>query len=188
MKGYLIFWIALFVALTISIYLTGGEGFGMWYRRRHSWPMWRGRYGWGSRWGWDPQMQYATYMEPFSNDESVNSVKTVKTDASVDKLYEFPPNAPAELIKSATEPYQLLNDVFPPANSGAPPETLSKTTAQSCFMGNFERLLEPTGNFRQMTNNFKHGYPDSCTAPYHELVMPFYKGDGMRIGVADGCI
>jgi hypothetical protein len=42
-------------------------------------------------------------------------------------------------------------------------------------------MISKTGTFRQMTNNFKRGYPDSCSAPYQELVLNFYKADPMAI-------
>ena len=48
-------------------------------------------------------------------------------------------------------------------------------------MKDFGRLIERTGNFKQMTNNFEHGYPDSCSAPYHELILDVYKDKGLRV-------
>jgi hypothetical protein len=125
-----------------------------------------------------------TYVEPFAN-QNEKKDRDAERVMDEERLIAFPPNAPAEVVKAAAEPYQLLRDEMP---SVGPPDALSKVTAQSCFMGNFERLLEPTGNYRQMTNNFKHGYPDSCTSPFHELVGSFYKGDGMRVNVPAGCV
>lgn len=209
-----IFWSMIFIALIVAIYFTGAniEGFDgltfipAWRRRWGGgpppWRGWRnpwgwgwplrgwGRYGWGSSWGYDPRQYYVTYMEPFVG-APVEDTKGEGIEAAhgnpgdVDKVYEFPPNSPAQVIKSIAEPYQLLNDEFP---SVGPPENISKLTAEGCFNKNFERLLEPTGNYRQMTNNFKHGYPDSCSAPFHELVTSFYKSDGMKINVPANCV
>ena len=163
----------------------------VWARNRWGWrwPEWGwGRYGWGPSWGYDPRVRYVTYVEPFANpgaEKKEMSEEEKEQALTEERLIGFPPNAPAEFLKAAAEPYQLLRDELP---SVGPPDVISKVTAQSCFMGNFERLLEPTANYRQMTNNFKHGYPDSCTSPFHELVGSFYKGDGMRVNVPAGCV
>jgi hypothetical protein len=48
-------------------------------------------------------------------------------------------------------------------------------SAERCYAADFERRLERTCNYRQMTNNYKRGDPDSCTAPNQEAVLGFYK-------------
>lgn len=210
MFTFLTIWIILVVLVALSMIMsaTGGlEGFldylfvPAWRRRwgggpppwagwHHDrwgwrWPEWGwGRYGWGSQWGYDPRVRYVTYIEPFAT-QSVPAKTAEALEEKPNTILEFPPNAPAEVLKAIAEPYQLLRDELPPVG---PPDEPSKVTAQSCFMGNFERLLEPVGNYRQMTNNFKHGYPDSCTSPFHELVGSFYKSDGMRVNVPKDCI
>ena len=198
MNGFVVFWIILVVLAAVGIMLSG-EGFsGYAYMPIHSrggwrWPRggWRwprggwGRYGWGVSPGYDPRVNYVSYIEPFIGAPAPGKEPRPGVDSVEDRLIEFPPNAPAEVIKSAAEPYQLLTDVLP---SMGPPENLSKITAESCFMGNFGRLLEPTGNFRQMSNNYKHGYPDSCSSPFHELVTPFYKGGYSMPSLNPGCI
>ena len=60
-------------------------------------------------------------------------------------------------------------------------ETISCVNSRSCYATNFERMVDKTGNFRQMTNNYKRNYPDSCSSPYQELVLNFYKADPMAI-------
>jgi hypothetical protein len=79
--------------------------------------------------------------------------------------------APVDLSKKR-EPYSLLADVLKPF-TGAPTSPTSKT----CYEADFQTRLERTGNFRQMTNNYKRGVPDSCSSPNHDLLLSFYKVD-----------
>jgi hypothetical protein len=55
------------------------------------------------------------------------------------------------------------------------PRVAGGPTAQRCYNQDFANTLMPGGTYRQFTNNFIHGYPDSCSAPYHELILNFYK-------------
>ena len=73
--------------------------------------------------------------------------------------------------KSINEDKQdlLLNDVLQPASS---PGNL---TASSCYNTDFIAQNQKTGNYRQTTNNFKHGNPDSCSSPLTEFVNSIYK-------------
>ena len=47
--------------------------------------------------------------------------------------------------------------------------------SQRCYEGDFQTRIEKTTNYRQLTNNYKRGDPDSCTAPLQEFVNAFYK-------------
>jgi hypothetical protein len=47
-------------------------------------------------------------------------------------------------------------------------------TQQKCFEQDGHRLPERLGDYTQRTNNYRHTYPDSCSAPYKELVGSFY--------------
>lgn len=49
--------------------------------------------------------------------------------------------------------------------------------SQRCYEGDFQTRIEKTGNYRQLTNNYKRGDPDSCTTPKQEFVNAFYKID-----------
>jgi len=90
-----------------------------------------------------------------------------------DDVYEYPPDSPAEAdIYSLNQPYRLLN-----RPGTCMPETISGVTSRSCYASDFQRLIERVGNYGQQTNNYKRGAPDSCTAPYHELVLSFYKAE-----------
>jgi hypothetical protein len=93
-------------------------------------------------------------------------------------VMEFPPDTPAPADVYNNQPYHLLGDEMPPPRVK---ESLSCVNSRSCYATDFDRMIAKTGNFRQMTNNYKRGYPDSCSAPYQELVLNFYKADPMPI-------
>jgi len=93
-------------------------------------------------------------------------------------VMEFPPNKPAPAKLYNNQPYHLLEDEMSPPRTK---ESISCVNSRSCYATDFTRMIEKTGNYRQMTNNFKRGYPDSCSAPYQELVLNFYKADPMAI-------
>lgn len=82
---------------------------------------------------------------------------------------------PASLKEPAgslgTGAYALLSGVIPVKKE-------SKTgdlTAQSCYGTDFIAQTQMTGNYSQMTNNFKHRAPDSCSAPITGFVNTIYK-------------
>jgi len=68
---------------------------------------------------------------------------------------------PAHLLKSEIEITRPFN-VF------------GTLTQQQCFEQDGTRLPEKLGDYSQRTNNYKHTYPDSCHAPFKELVGSFY--------------
>jgi hypothetical protein len=46
--------------------------------------------------------------------------------------------------------------------------------ALSCYAKDYWREHERTGNYSQQTNNYKQGYPDSCSSWRGEFVLGFY--------------
>lgn len=68
---------------------------------------------------------------------------------------------PAHLLKSEIEITRPFN-------------TLGTLTQQKCYEQDGTRLPEKLGDYSQRTNNYKHTYPDSCNAPFKELVGSFY--------------
>jgi hypothetical protein len=93
-------------------------------------------------------------------------------------VLEFPPDTPGPADLYNNQPYHLLADEMSPPRVK---ETISCVNSRSCYATDFERMVSKTGNYRQFTNNYKRGYPDSCSAPYQELVLNFYKADSMPI-------
>lgn len=58
-------------------------------------------------------------------------------------------------------------------------------TAQGCHEADFLTRLEKTGNFRQMTNNYRHDDPDSCSGLTEELNLSPYARQPLPFA---GCI
>ena len=99
-------------------------------------------------------------IEPFVNkQEEVIGNPEIMNTAPADTTLEHP-----------REPYALLKDVLTPYSG-----SIVSPTSKACYDADFQNRLERTGNFRQMTNNYKRGVPDSCSAPNHDLSLSFYK-------------
>lgn len=82
--------------------------------------------------------------------------------------------APASAsLENPRQPYALLKDWM----ESKDPEAVraSAYSAERCYEADFQKRLERTGNYRQMTNNYRRGDPDSCTAPNQEVALGFYK-------------
>ena len=99
----------------------------------------------------------------------------VKLDASADSnqdIMDYRPNQPSPVDLDNTQPYHLLSDIM-----GQPrvKESLSCVDSRSCYATDFQRIIEKTGNYKQQTNNYRRKYPDSCSSPFQELVLNFYK-------------
>lgn len=102
--------------------------------------------------------------EPFQGaPKQVRGITEASTD--LDKVQ------PADADLENQKPYHLLRGILPDATR----DKTSGLSAQRCFETDFNRRIEKTGNYRQLTNNYKRLNPDSCTAPMTELVTSFYK-------------
>jgi hypothetical protein len=108
--------------------------------------------------------------EPFQNGGATVGITDV-----VGAGLQLQPGDPA--LGTPRAPYALLNL----------PTTTNPTvlTAQECHEADFATRLEKTGNFRQMTNNYRHGDPDSCSGWTEELNMAIYKTEPLP---QNGCI
>lgn len=98
-------------------------------------------------------------VEPFQS-------ATPPVEDSVETIGELEP-ADATINKPR-EPYSLLKGVLPLSDQRLSP------TSQRCYDADFQPRIEKTGNYRQLTNNYKRGAPDSCSAPLHEFVLSYY--------------
>ena len=47
-------------------------------------------------------------------------------------------------------------------------------TSERCYRTDLGESLKKTRNYLQRTNNYAHAHPDSCSAPFHEMVGTFY--------------
>jgi hypothetical protein len=142
---------------------------------------------WWSRAGWERfGYPYYSYWENFENLNDRPAEVSSETESSLltkkvgdeGSIMEFPPDSPGPADLYNNQPYHLLKDEMGPPRVN---ESISCVNSRSCYATDFERMIEKTGTFRQMTNNYKRGYPDSCSAPYQELVLNFYKTDPMPI-------
>jgi hypothetical protein len=82
-------------------------------------------------------------------------------------------------LNKPADSYNLLSGWLNPLEKPMYP------TAKKCHELDFQTRLERTGNFRQMTNNYKRGDPDSCSAPIQDMTLAFYKTDPVP---QTGCI
>jgi hypothetical protein len=139
-----------------------------WQPRRWGWRRWR-------PW-WRPvgPVRYVTYIEPFQSgkdDKFINHIDALKPEGAKSTVFD-------------NTPYHLLGDEIPPVE----PERISCVNSRSCYAASFDRFLEKTGNLRQITNNYKRGYPDSCSAPSQELVLSFYKTEPLDMQRPTNCL
>ena len=85
----------------------------------------------------------------------------------------------------AKESFVLQNDVYDSSNSDKPYILLADTlepknclgmlNAKRCYEGDFQTRIEKVGSYNQMTNNYRHMDPESCSAPLTEFVSSYYK-------------
>lgn len=64
---------------------------------------------------------------------------------------------------------------------------LTPYAAGSCFNGDQATSLEPGGQYVQRTNNYRHDYPDNCSAPLSEFVGSIYAPKSGAVGTTVPC-
>jgi hypothetical protein len=101
-------------------------------------------------------------IEAFEGSQKVVSLEDINMNGM------SPANAQ---LARPSDPYSLLGGWLTLA------EQPQYKTAQGCHEVDFQGRLEKTGNFRQLTNNYKRGSPDSCSAPIQDLIFAIYKTD-----------
>jgi len=68
-------------------------------------------------------------------------------------------------------PYHIYNTEI---DNTRPYNVIGTLTQQKCYEQDGHRLPEKLQDYSQRTNNYVHTYPDSCSAPFKELVGSFY--------------
>jgi hypothetical protein len=68
------------------------------------------------------------------------------------------------------EPYHLLGDHLEPAE-----ERLANLKSECAYVVDGQRLIEKTGSYDQITNNYKKTAPDNGSTLLRELSLSFYK-------------
>lgn len=111
--------------------------------------------------------------------ERIEAFQNAQAAAAAGKKAAVPTESPAEALRGGLSlgdpelakpevPYALLKDTYPLATSPLEP------SAERCYDGDFQKRLERTGNYRQLTNNYKRDSPDSCSGAPHEIVLGIY--------------
>lgn len=207
MWDWITFFLVLILALAISYLTASIAGF-----TDYVFVPWGWRRRWGPGWGWGPGWRaswrpwwrrrwvprYVTYVEPFENQTDSKDKKESfeNQQISEQKILDSQgkKNFERRNEKDLTDigypnlyndkPYHLLSDEF----NSLSPEKISCVNSRSCYATSFDRFLEQTGNFRQITNNYKRGYPDSCSSPFQELVLSFYKTQPLDMKRPTNCL
>lgn len=91
------------------------------------------------------------------------------------EVLDLPPSmaGPANLMNQ--QPYLLLDDFAPKT------DLIDEMTSQRCYETDFNHAIEKVGNYRQFTNLYKRGHPDSCSATRQDTVLSFYSSDPLVI-------
>lgn len=84
-------------------------------------------------------------------------------------LLDFIPDGPSPTDLYNQQPYLLLEDVMPAATVKN-----EAVTAKNCYEADASNSFSLLGSYRQFTNNYKHEYPDNCSALNKEVEMGFY--------------
>jgi hypothetical protein len=121
-------------------------------------------------------MDTATALEPFMNPskegkggKGEKGGKENKKEEN-EEVADSSPGKPAPVDLYHMEPYLLLSDILIKGQ-----ESPSSVTSQSCYTMDAEAYLSKVGNYRQLTNNYTREYPDHCSSPFQEFILPFYK-------------
>jgi len=78
-------------------------------------------------------------------------------------------------LDSPRVPYNLLGDYLEPAvGPGEAPRT-ANLTSECAYIADGQRLIEKTGSYGQITNNYKRAKPDNGSTWLHELSVSFYR-------------
>lgn len=72
--------------------------------------------------------------------------------------------------EEVTQPFSLLEGVLPLKDI----QTGGLLNSKTCYESDFQNRLEKTGNFKQLTNNYKRNDPESCSSPFQEFVTAYY--------------
>ncbi len=91
----------------------------------------------------------------------------------VGKSETHPESGPAPAALNPRTPYHLLTGVL--KNAPVDNQDNSRLNSCACYGIDYENRIQRTGNFVQRTNNYQRANPDSCSAPFHELVNNFYE-------------
>jgi hypothetical protein len=100
-------------------------------------------------------------------------------------------SAPSKVVPDGVAPELASVTAGPLLEDTMTPDTgLSGLTAGACWSQDRANELQLGGQYAQRTNNYRHAYPDSCSALRTEFVDSMYKprdGVGMTPPLAGQC-
>lgn len=140
----------LLVALVILIYAAFCATYKKWFPRFAAYDPASHSIGWAVEGFQDKE----TPAAPVPHEEHIGVNANDKADANLEN----------------NQPYHLLQD----ERANARPQ-LSNVSTAGCYATDMEQHLSKVGNYRQLTNNYRRAGPDSCSAPWKELLFHFYK-------------
>lgn len=76
-------------------------------------------------------------------------------------------------LNKPRDPYALLLGSMP-VKAEASESKAGDLSASTCYATDYIAKNQMVGNYDQLTNNFKHKRPDSCSAPFTEMVNTIY--------------
>lgn len=157
--------VILLVALAVIVYAAICAEHRKWFPRFDAYEP--ASYGWpveGFQASAAPTLAAPTLAAP-----AVPAVREV-IGASVGASAGANANDKADANLTNDQPYHLLQDERPNATP-----MLSTVSTAGCYATDMEQHLSKVGNHRQLTNNYRRAGPDSCSAPWKELLFHFYE-------------
>jgi hypothetical protein len=88
-------------------------------------------------------------------------------------------NLSPEVTFGEREPAHLLHEEI---ETTRPFNVTGTLTQQQCYEQDGTHVTSKVSDYSQRTNNYKRTYPDSCSAPFKELVGSFYAPRNGAIG------
>jgi hypothetical protein len=144
--------VILLVALAVLVYAAICAEHQKWFPRFGSYDPASRSYGWS--------------VEGFQ----APATKPVVPDMAPREVIGVNANDKADANLANDQPYHLLQD----ERANARPQ-LSTVSTAGCYATDMEQHLSKVGNHRQLTNNYRRAGPDSCSAPWKELLFHFYE-------------
>ena len=113
------------------------------------------------------KIQPASVEEGFQEEQKEEKKEPFANFPEYTEVLDLPPSmaGPANLMNQ--QPYLLLEDMAPQT------DLIDEMTSQHCYETDFNHVIEKVGNYRQFTNLYKRGHPDSAPQLVRILFFPF---------------
>jgi hypothetical protein len=118
------------------------------------------------------QIPASTYVRPNITKWWYDDWKEVKPGRVPEDNPDFTAYSPNKPFARDSE--MLLMPLVPALSVEQAEAMWDRTSSEVCYREDAAEPLKKTRNFLQRTNNYPRTYPDSCSAPNHELIGTFY--------------